>query len=657
MTSVPLMLRELYAILGMITSVLLLLLLKRQPDRQREWAAGVLLATAIFLVFASAFASTVLTAAGALHHNWQFLLSNRITRSIAAFTPSILFFGWRVSPIFKKDPPIGTVLFRFSVASATLTTLFLWFGPSNWMTDNNRNQLALLNTLLVLLLGFRALLKHRLSPSLQLCMTITGAFYLLSLVIAIAHPRGVEGSSSVDLSLMLLQAISSLVGILGSFIFVARFRFADVFVKWSVRLVGLGILAGAGAIGVAHLPLYIATTGSSALLFDAVGLFVLISLAITLVSVTDGWVEHWVLHQADLKAQFEQISSHMLAIHSEPELLPVVDQHLIECFNLIMARTMPSTVLPKAVADDLFSLGDVMESSNMLSRLSRDELPNVELLVPVTVDGDIRYAIAICPGFGRRTLFSGEVQFLRTVARELGIRIHHLEGEAAAREQALRESLLRNQLTEAELRALRAQVNPHFLFNSLNTIADLIVTNPTNAERMTLRLASIFRHVLAQSDRQFMRLHEEFDFLRNYLQIEQERFGARLSVSMKLDPSIAHENIPTLLLQPLVENALKHGLAPKGGKGLLQISALRQGTSVELLVADNGIGWEDRHLPLATLNTSFRPSGVGLANTAARLQTIYGDRASLNIESAPMQGCRVSITYPLEVPLYALSDH
>ena len=232
--------------------------------------------------------------------------------------------------------------------------------------------------------------------------------------------------------------------------------------------------------------------------------------------------------------------------------------------------------------------------------------------------------------------------------------VHHLEGEAAARQQTMRESLLRNQLTEAELRALRAQVNPHFLFNSLNTIADLIVTNPTNAERMTLRLASIFRHVLAQTDRQFMRLHEEFDFTRNYLQIEQERFGPRLTVSMSLDPSIAHENIPTLLLQPLVENALKHGLAPKGGKGLLQVSARLQEGLIELVVADNGIGWRDGQCPSLTLNKSAQNSGVGLANTAARLHTIYGDRASINIDSAPLEGCRISITYPREVPVCAV---
>lgn len=648
MRNVPLILREMYPVFGMAISVLFLLLLKRQPDRQRQWAAAVLLGAAIFLVFASILLSIALEAVGTSQHNWLFLLSSRITRSIAAYTPSVLFFGWRTSPIFKEDPPIRTSFFRFSLAAATLTTLVIWVGPYNWVAQ--RYQLFLLSTLMVLLLGFCAVLKYKLSASLRLCMMITGAFTFFGIMIPIVTPRGIEGSSTVDPSLMLLQEICSLVGILGSFIFVARFRFADVFVKWSVRLVALGLLSYVGVIGSAHLHSSVLPSGPYAFLFDSVGSFALISLAVVLVPVTDEWVEHWVLHQTDLKGQLELISLRMLSIHSEPDLLLAVDEQLIKCLDLTMARTLPAGVLPKIVEDDLCSSGDVMESSNMLSRLSFNDIPHVDLLVPVSVDGHMRYAIAICSGFGRRTLFSGEVQFLRTAARHLGMRIHQLEGEEASREHALRESLLRSQLTEAELRALRAQVNPHFLFNSLNTIADLIVTNPTNAERMTLRLASIFRHVLAQSDRQFMSLHEEFDFLRNYLQIEQERFGPRLSVNMNLDPSIAHESIPTLLLQPLVENALKHGLAPKGGKGLLQISALRDEMSIELLVIDNGVGWLGEQAPQLISKAFPLRSRVGLANTAARLHTIYGDSASLNIESAPMQGCRISIRYPLQVP-------
>ena len=169
------------------------------------------------------------------------------------------------------------------------------------------------------------------------------------------------------------------------------------------------------------------------------------------------------------------------------------------------------------------------------------------------------------------------------------IRLQQLESEAARQTHLLREAVLKEQLTAAELSALRAKINPHFLFNSLNTIADLIVRNPVNAERMTLRLSSVFRHVLVQADSQFVSLGKEFDFLKDYLAIEKERFGKDLCISLALDASVTHFMVPTLLLQPIVENAIKHGLTPKGGIRTLRVSANRKGRKVVIEVEDNGV--------------------------------------------------------------------
>ena len=146
---------------------------------------------------------------------------------------------------------------------------------------------------------------------------------------------------------------------------------------------------------------------------------------------------------------------------------------------------------------------------------------------------------------------------------------------ASARPSSARAArpLLLQQVTEAELRALRAQINPHFLFNSLNTIADLIVRDPPRAEAMTLRLASVFRHVLAHSSRPLTTIREEMEFLRTYLYIEEARFGDRLHVEIDVAPEAAGQQIPSLILQPLVENAMKHGLGPKPGPGNMWISA------------------------------------------------------------------------------------
>src|SRR5262249_32398104 len=198
--------------------------------------------------------------------------------------------------------------------------------------------------------------------------------------------------------------------------------------------------------------------------------------------------------------------------------------------------------------------------------------------------------LAIAPGAERRGLVTHEIDYLRSVASKCGARLEALRRERELVERQNREALLRQQLTEAELRALRAQINPHFLFNALNTIADLIETNPTAAEAMTLRLARVFRHVLAHSVRPLTPIRDEIEFLRAYLQIEEARFGRRLHVSIDVGPDVASDHIPSLILQPRVENALKHGLGPKPGPGHLWVSARAQGEQLRLRVEDDGLG-------------------------------------------------------------------
>jgi two-component system LytT family sensor kinase len=204
-----------------------------------------------------------------------------------------------------------------------------------------------------------------------------------------------------------------------------------------------------------------------------------------------------------------------------------------------------------------------------------------------------------------------------------------------------REATLRQLAAQAELKALRAQINPHFLFNSLNTIADLIVTDPEKAEAMTVLLAKVFRHVLMLSDQQFSRVAEEMEFLRTYLGIEQVRFGPRLTVSMEIDPTVSEAPIPSLILQPLVENAIKHGLAPKVGDGHISISAALQGEFVRLAVEDNGVG-----VKAPPPESPPAGSGLGLRIIADRLGTLYAGRASLDVQPAESRGSRVTILIP-----------
>jgi two-component system LytT family sensor kinase len=167
---------------------------------------------------------------------------------------------------------------------------------------------------------------------------------------------------------------------------------------------------------------------------------------------------------------------------------------------------------------------------------------------------------------------------------------------------------------------------------------------------MILRLAQVFRYVLAHSSDSFTSLEEEIEFLHTYLQIEEARFGERFKVRIEIAPDVAGQLIPSLMLQPLVENALKHGLAPKLGPGCLWISAKREGDCVLLNVEDDGVGLrpglpETAYAPAAE---NGKATAVGLSNIARRLATVYQERARITIEPRAAGGTRVSLVIPRE---------
>ena len=196
----------------------------------------------------------------------------------------------------------------------------------------------------------------------------------------------------------------------------------------------------------------------------------------------------------------------------------------------------------------------------------------------------------------------------------------NLDREEERMESIRLESRLSQQLVEAELRALRAQINPHFLFNSLNTIAALISLEPEKAEKFTVRLAKVFRYVLLHADRPLSAIDEEMDFLRSYLEIEQIRFGERLLVEFDVENSIAHTAVPSLILQPLVENAIKHGIAPKVGTSRILVQAKRRNGLILLSVEDDGIGLFAKGRPVGpiiagrTLRFRSRPAECSRAS-------------------------------------------
>jgi two-component sensor histidine kinase len=247
--------------------------------------------------------------------------------------------------------------------------------------------------------------------------------------------------------------------------------------------------------------------------------------------------------------------------------------------------------------------------------------------------------LVVTPTYEARTLMQPELTFLESVRTQLEHRLEAMRFEAEQRALLLREERLRRLLTEAELKALRTQVDPHFLFNTLNTIADLIDTNPLQAERMTERLAECFRYALATHSRDFSTLDEELAFARHYLDIEQVRFGERLRVQLLRGDATGNEAIPSLLLQPLLENAIRHGLAPVREGGSLTVSAHRESGRLRLIVEDDGVG----------LRSGFAiRAGVGLRNVQDRLQTLYGQAAEFIIaERSGGRGTSVTLVIPL----------
>jgi two-component system sensor histidine kinase LytS len=198
---------------------------------------------------------------------------------------------------------------------------------------------------------------------------------------------------------------------------------------------------------------------------------------------------------------------------------------------------------------------------------------------------------------------------------------------------------------QAELKALRAQINPHFLFNALNTIVSLTRTNPGKARHLLIELSEFFRRSL-KTPRDFITLKEELEQVDSYLALEKARFGERLIVEKQINQDIMELHIPTFTLQPIVENAVKHGLLTKEEGGTVTIAAAKYDKHVEIVISDNGEG-----IPPTVLKQVFnhgfgKGAGIGLTNVRDRLQALYGCNQAMNIESIEGQGTTVLLRIP-----------
>lgn len=207
------------------------------------------------------------------------------------------------------------------------------------------------------------------------------------------------------------------------------------------------------------------------------------------------------------------------------------------------------------------------------------------------------------------------------------------------RERELRASQLETVLAQARLQVLKMQLHPHFLFNTLNTISELIYKDADAAERMIANLSDLLRISLDKLGVQEVPLKQELEFLRKYLEIEETRYQQRLQVSLAIDPQTLDARVPNMILQPLVENAILHGVAPRVEGGRIEIAATRENGTLRLRVADNGAGLRpERRAPSR--------EGVGLANTRARLDHLYGPDHRFRLSAARGGGVTVDLSIP-----------
>jgi two-component system LytT family sensor kinase len=631
---------------GTVLSILLVLLVRRASQR----SPGTPLLAFCALLWNVAGLLTILLVLSGL--DIQSLPVN-LTRATflsggAIFPISFLKLWARPHPPGSWQEKLSRWLYRIAIMTAVAIVILLFACP---LMKGRYIRMVMytvpFNASIILTIGAFTQVRGRLraaSDRIYLTLTLIGTWGATVAMVLLDQTRF---PPRVEAFLLVAKEQSPFLAVLGALFFFARFRSSDVLIKQSLRVIAaieIGLwtwlflqetlpgLAGR----LSAYPTAARTGLATALIAALLLLFTLVDRLIRYA------VDYWILRQPDYRGTLRRLWEEMALVDTDLEVFTAVDRVVSDALDITAARVLRRGQIAGIESHAGANVGQLWELC--CDDPCRRALPGceVDVLVPVRIHGSITHVIAVAPGPGRRNLLNSDLKFLQDVAGQLGSRLEALAHERERIERESREAKLRQLAAQAELKALRAQINPHFLFNSLNTVADLIVTDPAKAETMTVLLAKVFRHVLMNSDRQLTRVAEEMDFLRTYLSIEEVRFGDRLRVRMDVDPAVSRDSIPSLILQPVVENAIKHGLAPKVGDGNLSILADRQGEFLRLSVEDDGVG---PGAP-AEEDANRRGNGVGLKIIAERLRTLYDGRASLSIEKAAISGSVVTILIP-----------
>lgn len=450
-----------------------------------------------------------------------------------------------------------------------------------------------------------------------------------------------------------------------------RFALADIFLRRALLLILLVTLASALYLTVAA-PLLSRWDGRVHTEPREVALFLGLSIAVALFYPWVRWlarrfVDRTVLRRADYQQLLAEMSQQVLMIDSAEGILDAAVARLetaLTARQLRWSDTVVTSLLPTAqrgsgrVASSLFLSQEELKrclpgsGTSGPARFPPMDRAAAALLIPTT-DAP-HYLLVIGELTGGRRLLSDDTAMLDSLAHIVARRIDALRVTHERYQRDLREQEIGRLATEAELRALQSQLNPHFLFNALTTIGYLIQTAPARAMDTLMGFTGLLRRILKRSTGELVTLGEELELIEMYLAIERARFEERLRVRIDVPFELRVLPIPPLLLQPLVENAVKHGVSPARGGGEVVVAAELERVSAGptpdavvlcIRVQDTGKGASEREL------AEGRGRGVGLSNVESRLEHYYGPAASLRIESAPGVGCEVNVRLPVSLPM------
>ncbi len=498
------------------------------------------------------------------------------------------------------------------------------------------------------LLALAVLLKLR-QPGVLARSQILFVLFTASGLALLACPALLVIFEFADVPVFLMRALveaGMMLIILGAFFVFSSLRFADVLLKDVLHIYWWGVLlllTWFGLQAILQLPYNTGTIPAAERGLLAVG-FLLLSMALVPWGerLLDRAVSRWLFDQPDYGRLVADLWDNLQKSDEQTIWFSEVVATLSGGSGFAAAKIVElRSGSPEATAFAAHTREAIFpQAGDPLRSLTE---PPAQLLLPLRVHGEAIYALAVARDPVQGSILRSEFEFLRRIVRQLEGRLEVARLANIRREREQHEERLRAQLTEAELRALRAQVQPHFLFNSLNTIAHLTIAAPELAERMTTMLASIFRYVLTSAEDTLVPLEQEVRFIEDYLAIEKMRFGRRLTTEILVDGPSRAMLIPPLLLQPLIENALLHGLAPKIEGGLLRLTTRWERQQFCIQVEDTGVGLE-----ASSVKTSMG-AHVGLANIRRRLECHYGSTATLSIAAREEGGVCACVQIPVQI--------